>query len=98
MNGLALLGILVFVYAAFIFFVAFKKPEKIWSMAKIEGFKKVLGEKGTIIFFNIWGILAVAFGLLLSNSNIHYKSSLGIIQYQGYFYNEYLNLRNDFKK
>lgn len=53
MNGSALLGILSLIYAGLVFFITFKKPEKIWNIAKINGFKKVLGEKGTVIFFNI---------------------------------------------
>ncbi len=65
MNGFALLGILCFIYTAFVFFVTIKKPEKIWNMAKVRGFKKVLGEKGTVIFFNIFGLLVLALGIWL---------------------------------
>lgn len=65
MNGLALLGILAFIYAVLVFFIAFKKPDKIWNMAKINLFKKLLGEKGTVIFFYIWGILAIVLGVWL---------------------------------
>lgn len=65
MNGMALLGILAILYAAFVIYIAAKKPEKIWDMAKIRGFRKVLGEKGTVIFFYIWSILFVALGIWL---------------------------------
>lgn len=65
MNRLALLGTLAFVYAGLVFFITFKKPDKIWNMAKINGFKKVLGEKGTVILFYILGLLAVALGIWL---------------------------------
>ncbi len=65
MDGFALLGILAFVYAAIVFFITFKKPEKIWNIGKIQGFRKVLGENGTVIFFLIWGLLAVALGVWL---------------------------------
>lgn len=65
MNGFALLGILLFVYAGFVIFVAFKKPKAIWEMNKINSFKKVLGEKGTVIFFYVWALLAVAVGVWL---------------------------------
>ena len=51
MNGYALLGIICILYAIALCFMAFKKPEKIWQMAKIRAFVKVLGEKGTVIFF-----------------------------------------------
>lgn len=65
MNGFALLGILAFVYAGFVFFITFKKPVAIWNMAKIRAFRKVLGEKGTVIFFYAFGLLAVALGVWL---------------------------------
>ena len=65
MNGMALLGILAIVYAAFVVYVAAKKPAKVWDMAKIRGFRKVLGENGTVIFFYIWALLFVALGIWL---------------------------------
>lgn len=65
MNINALLGILAFVYAGMVFFITFKKPEKIWNIGKIKGFRKVLGEKGTVIFFYAFGLLAVAVGAWL---------------------------------
>jgi hypothetical protein len=57
------LGLLAFVYAAFVVFVAMKKPQAIWKMGKIQAFIKVLGEKGTVIFFYIWGALFVGLGI-----------------------------------
>lgn len=60
-----LLGILAIVYAIMVFFIAIKKPEKLWNMKKIEIFKKVLGEKGTEIFFYIWGAGFIALGIWL---------------------------------
>lgn len=60
-----LLGLLAFVYAGFVMFVAFKKPPAIWNMKKIEGFKKVLGERGTVIFFYVWAVLFVVLGAWL---------------------------------
>jgi len=65
MNGMALLGILAIVYAVFVVYVAAKKPAKVWDMAKIRGFRKVLGENGTVIFFYIWALLFVALGIWL---------------------------------
>lgn len=61
-----LLALVLFAYAAFVFYIAAtKKPEKVWNMGKIQAFIKVLGEKGTIIFFYIWGAIAVVCGVLL---------------------------------
>lgn len=65
MDGLAFLGILAFLYAGLVFYITFKKPDKIWNMAKINMFKKILGEKGTVIFFYIFGLLALVLGIWL---------------------------------
>lgn len=65
MDGLALLGILLIVYAAAVVFIALKKPEKIWNMAKIRAFIKVLGEQGTVIFFYVFAAICCAIGVWL---------------------------------
>lgn len=65
MNYLALLGILALVYAGVVFYIAVKKPKAIWNMKKIEIFKKLLGEKGTVIFFYIWSIGFIVLGIWL---------------------------------
>ncbi len=66
MNWYPLLGLLALAYAAFVIYIAAtKKPESIWNMAKVQGFVKVLGEKGTVIFFFIWGIAFAALGVWL---------------------------------
>lgn len=65
MNGLALIGILLIVYAAFLVFVAVKKPEKIWHMAKIRMFIKVMGEQGTVIFFYVFAAICLVGGIYL---------------------------------
>lgn len=65
MNGLALLGILLIIYASGVFFITMKKPESIWNMVKIRMFRKVLGEVGTVILFYIIAIIAAAVGIWL---------------------------------
>ncbi len=65
MNGWALLGILMVVYAALVVWIAVKQPPKIWGMAKIKLFIKVLGEKGTVIFFYIFALLFAVVGIWL---------------------------------
>lgn len=65
MNGLALLGLILIVYAALVVYIAVKKPDKIWNMKKIEAFKKVLGENGTVYFFYFWALAALAVGIWL---------------------------------
>jgi hypothetical protein len=65
MNGLALLGIVLIIYAAFVIFITIKKPEGIWNMAKIRMFRKLLGEQGTVIFFYVFAIVAAVAGVWL---------------------------------
>ncbi|MCF8008946.1 MAG: hypothetical protein K9K32_04195 [Halanaerobiales bacterium] len=65
MNTMALLGILALVYAIVVIIIAFKKPEKIWKMKKIEMFKNFLGENGTVIFFYIWALGFIVLGIWL---------------------------------
>ena len=65
MNGLALLGLFLVIYGAFVFIIALIKPKAIWEMGKIQAFVKRLGEKGTVIFFFIWGAIALGFGIWL---------------------------------
>lgn len=63
--GLNILGLFLIIYAMIVFFITMKKPTKIWNMGKIRFFVKVLGEKGTIIFFYIWGLIALVVGIWL---------------------------------
>lgn len=65
MNVLALLGILAIFYAAAVAWIAMKKPEKIWKMAKIQMFVKLMGDKGTVIFFYVWAVLFTVLGIWL---------------------------------
>ena len=65
MNWNPLLGILALAYAGMVVFIAAKKPESRWELAKIKAFRKVLGEKGTVIFFYIWAVLFVGLALWL---------------------------------
>jgi len=63
MNGWALLGIVLILYAVLVVYIAIKKPAKIWEMGKIQGFIKVLGDKGTVIFFYVWAAIALVGGI-----------------------------------
>lgn len=65
MNAWPLLGLLLLAYAGLVVWITVKKPPKIWGMAKIRGFIKVMGEKGTVIFFYVWAGLAVAVAIWL---------------------------------
>lgn len=58
-------AILAILYAAVVVVIAVVKPAIIWNMKKIQWFKKVLGEKGTEIFFYIWAFLFLVLGVWL---------------------------------
>lgn len=65
MNGWALLGLFLILYSVSVFFITFKKPEGIWNMAKIRFFRKVLGEKGTVLSFYIIAAIVAVIGIWL---------------------------------
>lgn len=65
MNAWALVGLLLIAYAAAVLFVAIKKPPAIWNMAKIRLFIKILGSRGTQIFFIVFAMLSAGVGLWL---------------------------------
>ncbi|MCD5414563.1 MAG: hypothetical protein LR001_06130 [Clostridiales bacterium] len=65
MTGLQILGLVAILYGAFVIFISVKKPKIIWEMQKIQAFVKMLGEKGTVIFFSVWAIIAIAVGVWL---------------------------------
>ncbi|MEX1308395.1 MAG: hypothetical protein AB1Z19_07700 [Eubacteriales bacterium] len=69
MNWNPLVGLLALVYGALCLFWGVKKPEKIWEMGKIKMFRKVLGEKGTVILFFVFGVAAVGVALWLFIAN-----------------------------
>lgn len=58
-------GILSILYAGLVVVIAVLKPVQIWNMKKIELFKKVLGDKGTEIFFYIWALIFLVLGVWL---------------------------------
>jgi hypothetical protein len=63
------LGIFLILYAVAVFLIAFMKPAKIWNMGKIQGFVKILGDLGTVIFFSIFGLASLGVGLWLTIEN-----------------------------
>jgi hypothetical protein len=65
MNWYPLLALLAFVYTGIVFWLTIKKPEKLWGMGKIQAIVKFLGERGTEIFFYIWGVAFAALGIWL---------------------------------
>ncbi|MCF8019657.1 MAG: hypothetical protein K9L62_09620 [Vallitaleaceae bacterium] len=58
-------AIVSIVYAAAVIVLAITKPAAIWNMKKIQMFEKVLGVKGTEIFFYIWALIFLVLGIWL---------------------------------
>ncbi len=65
MDELALLGLILILYAGAVVYIALKKPEAIWNMAKIRMFRKILGDRGTEIFFYLFALASAGFGIWL---------------------------------
>jgi hypothetical protein len=65
MNGLALLGLFLILYAVVVVVLAIKKPKSIWEMGKIKFFIKLLGDKGTMVLFFVIAAVALGFGIWL---------------------------------
>ncbi len=42
--------------------IALFRPKSVWGLAKIQGFVKLLGQTGTVIFFIVWGLAAIVGG------------------------------------
>lgn len=63
MNWNPLVGLVLLVYGALCVFWGVKKPEKLWEIGKIKAFRKALGEKGTVILFIVFGIIAIGFAI-----------------------------------
>jgi hypothetical protein len=57
-------GIAMVVYMIFVVYVGLtKKPGAIWQMGKVKGFRQILGEVGTQVFFVIFGLAVGGFGI-----------------------------------
>lgn len=65
MKGIALLGILLILYSAAVIGLTIKKPKNIWDMPKIRFFRRILGEKGTDVFFVLFALVVGGIGIWL---------------------------------
>ena len=63
MNYYPLLALLAFAYAGLVFWLTIKKPAKLWGIKKVQAFVKVLGERGTEIFFVVFGLIFIGLGI-----------------------------------
>ena len=65
MNIFPLLALLCFAYVGLVVWIAVKKPDKLWNMGKVKAFRKVLGDRGTEIFFYVVAVIFVGVGIRL---------------------------------
>ena len=63
--GLIVLGVFLIVYGVFCLGVGIFKWPFIWNLGKIQGFVKILGNIGTMIFISVWGAAALGVGIWL---------------------------------
>ncbi|OHW63273.1 hypothetical protein EUAN_01370 [Andreesenia angusta] len=65
MNVRAFIGVLLLFYGALVVFLTLNKPKVIWNMKKIKLFEKLLGERGTVVFFYVFAAVSIAAGIWL---------------------------------
>lgn len=59
------LGWFLIIYGVFVLYAAFAKPSWMWNTGKVQGFVKLLKERGTVILFVVFGLAALAGGVAL---------------------------------
>ncbi len=65
MDTLTIIAIALILYGVLTLFVAYVKPGAIWKLGKIQGFVQLLSERGTVVFFTIVALAAIASGSYL---------------------------------
>jgi hypothetical protein len=59
------LSIVLIVYGVLCVAIGLLKPPFIWNMKKFEVMEKMFGKKGLVIFVIVWGIIAIAVGVII---------------------------------
>ena len=65
METLAIIAYALILYGILTLYIAFARPKAVWNIGKIQGFVQLLSEKGTVIFFSIVAVAAIAGGIFL---------------------------------
>lgn len=60
-------SIVLIVYGVLCLFIGLLKPPFIWNMGKFKVMEKMFGKKGLVIFVIVWGLIAIAVGILIDN-------------------------------
>lgn len=62
---LMLVGIISIIYASFVVYIAVRRPEKIWSMQRIQFIEKRFGPNNTMLLFYAWALMFFFVGFWL---------------------------------
>lgn len=60
-----ILGIVLIIYGILCMYIAFIKPPFIWNLGKLKVMRKMMGDRGLIIFLLLWGVSAIVIGSLI---------------------------------
>jgi uncharacterized membrane protein len=65
MDGLTIIAVLLSLWGLATMAVAIFQPGFVWNNPKTSGFKSLLGDTGTVIFFIVVGLIATGAGVLI---------------------------------
>ncbi|MCO4772816.1 MAG: hypothetical protein KDA24_22480 [Deltaproteobacteria bacterium] len=65
MSNMQYLGIFLVLWGISTLAVAALKPPALWNIAKIQSLVKSFGDKGTVIFMSVWGVVGLGAGVAL---------------------------------
>ena len=60
-----ILGIVLIIYGILCMYIALVKPPFIWNLGKLKVMRKMMGDKGQLIFLLLWGVVAIVIGSLI---------------------------------
>jgi hypothetical protein len=63
MSGLDILGLVLLVYGAFVLYLVFSKPTKLWELVTKQAILRSMNARGRTIFIWIWGAIAAGLGI-----------------------------------
>ena len=65
MSNLQYLGVFLVLWGIATLAVAALKPPALWGTSKIQSFVKSFGDRGTVVFLAIWGVVGLGGGVAL---------------------------------
>jgi|GEM_PF-613590 len=65
MSNLQYLGVFLVLWGVATLAVAGLRPAMVWNTSKIQSFVKSFGDKGTVVFLAVWGVVGLGGGVAL---------------------------------